>query len=105
MFTVEIGISPAASLSCDQPDPELLQTSGFATGFANGHYCAAPSASVGLPTIWIGVWWSKEYNADGSPLPPSHYSLEVEDREQMWKMANTLEMASLNMEMMMWRCD
>ena len=51
MFTVEIGTSPAASLSCDQPDPGLLQTSCFSTGFANGHYSAAPSASVGLPTI------------------------------------------------------
>ena len=99
MFTVEIGTSPAASWSCDKPDPELLQTSCFSTGFANGHYSVAPSASWGLPTIWIGVWRSKEDNADGAP----YHFLNILDREQMWKMANTVEMASLNMEMMMWR--
>jgi len=27
----------AESLSCEEPDPGILQTSGFSTGFANGH--------------------------------------------------------------------
>ena len=29
--------------SCDDPDPGLLQTSGFSTGFAAGHYKSAVS--------------------------------------------------------------
>jgi len=42
LITVETGISPTMQkgiyLSCDDPDPGLLQTLGFSTGFANGHY-------------------------------------------------------------------
>jgi len=38
------------------------------TGFANGHYkytlSAVSSASVGLATIWFGVWWSQKHSAD-----------------------------------------
>jgi len=77
MFTVEIGTSPAVSLSCDQPVLGLLQASCFSTGFANGHYSAAPSASVGLPTIWIGVWWSREDDADGAPY---HFLIILKSR-------------------------
>ena len=41
MFAVEtIGISSkdAQSVSCDEPDPGLLQTSDLSTGFAKYHY-------------------------------------------------------------------
>jgi len=55
-FVVEIGTSPRMQrdnyLSCDKPDLGLLQTSGFSTGFANGHFkyiSAVSSAFVELP--------------------------------------------------------
>jgi len=45
--------------------PGYLQTSDFSTGFANDKYTSAVSnASVGLVTIWTGVWWSQKYSAD-----------------------------------------
>ena len=43
--------------------------------FANDKYTSAvSSASVGLATIWIGVWWSQKYN--------SYYCLEGEGAEK-----------------------
>jgi len=48
-FTLDV-----ESFSCEDPDPGLLQTSGFSTVFANSHYkytSAVSSASVGLATI------------------------------------------------------
>jgi len=57
MFAVEIiGISSkdAQSVSCDDPDPGLLQTSDLSTGFAKCHYkytSSVSSASLGLATI------------------------------------------------------
>jgi len=42
------------------------------TGFANGHYkytlSAVSSASVGLATIWSGVWWSQKHSADDASI-------------------------------------
>jgi len=39
-------------LSRDEPDPGLVQTSGFSTGFSNGHskYASAVSSAQ-----WVGL--------------------------------------------------
>ena len=73
MFTVEV------SLSYDQADSEL-QTSGFSTGFANGHYSASPSASVGVPVQFELVCHDQKKTM--LMVPPTTFSLffiEVED--------------------------
>jgi len=76
-------------------DPGFLQSSGFSTGFA------VSNASVSLATIWIGVmipeiqcWWCLH-----------HFLITVEKEkteEEMGKLANTVEMASLDAEMIKW---
>ena len=38
LITIEVGIHLGVRENCDDPDPGVLQTSGFSTGFANGHY-------------------------------------------------------------------
>ena len=56
---LEIGIHLGGrEFKLDDDDPGFLQTSGFSTGFANGHNkypSAVSNASVGLATIWIGM--------------------------------------------------
>jgi len=42
-----------------------------AQGFANDHHkytSAVASASVGLGTIWISVWWSQKCNGDDASI-------------------------------------
>jgi len=46
----------AGSLSCDEPDPVLLQTSSFSTGFADGHYEYASTASSAFVTVATLIW-------------------------------------------------
>jgi len=86
-------------VSCDEPDPGLLQTLGFSTGFANGHYKhthAMSSASLGLLHFE-----SVDPRNTVLMIPPSPYSLEGEDQgTQMRKVANTVKIASLDTKMM-----
>ena len=90
-------------MCCDEPDPGhgLLQTLGFSTGFANGHYKythAVCSASLGL--LHFELVCDDPRNAV-LMIPPSPFSLEGKDRgTQMRKVANTVKMASLDTEMM-----
>ena len=81
-------------------DPGFLQTSGFSTGFANDKYTSAVSnASVGLATIWICVWWSQKYRADDASTTFSFILFRRKREEEMQKLANTVEIASFDVEM------
>jgi len=43
----------------------FMFTVGIHLGYRQDNYTSSMSnASVGLTTIWIGVWWSQKYCAD-----------------------------------------
>jgi len=82
-------------LSCDEPDPGILQTLGFSTGFANGH-CKYTSAVPVLFGFDYTLNWSVMIDDPRNTvltMPPSlsHFSLEEGDQRRVEKVVKYYE--------------